>query len=157
MFGVIIPGQPIITNFVQNSPTAFSLSIPTGANHMAIFLSTPIINTELVAGIYFNSDDNEWKYLGFLSDLKPSAIFKVNLSNTPFKIGISIEPPKMEETSLVISKSNNNNFAVLVMKNLYNYVKSFNINLVPIKVFEDWYNNLIRKLSIDPNYLEKQD
>lgn len=122
----------------------------------------------MVAGIYLQSSAVEgWKYLGWLSDPKPSAVFKTALSGMPFQIGISIEPEKEPCMSLVAAKSyttanSNNNAALQVLKNLYNYITSFlggpvndpNV-AIPVRVFNEWHQGLLRKLSLDPQYLDK--
>lgn len=164
-FGLIIPGQAIRTDLSQTSVTSFSASVPVGGNHLVVFLTSPLNlpSPDLVAGIYlFASEAEGWRYLGWISDSKPSAVFKTSLSGTPFQLGISIETLKESSSLVVASKSTAANVALLVVKNLYNYISSFLAGgsvdqqvAIPLRVFNEWYQGLSRKLSLDPQYLEK--
>ena len=162
MFGIFVPGQPVRTDIVQTSPTTFTLDLSTGGNHLAIFLSAPLNNPSLVAGIYLlSSGSSNWTYLGFVSDVKPSAIFKIN-NISSFQLGISIEPPKNTDNQLILKNPSTDasapsSIATSVLRHLYHYVMSFNSggvdSTIPVSLFTDWYTALSKKLSIDPNYL----
>ena len=105
-----------------------------------------------------------------ISDGKPSAIFKVSATE-PFDLGISIEGPEFANQLLPTSQpgasgpahpptttTTNSSIIMAVVKNLYNHIMSFNVSsdtMIPLQVFVDWYNNLLRKVSLDPNYLCK--
>jgi protein Hikeshi len=171
MFGVFVPGQAVRTDLLQTSPTTFTITLSTGGNHLALFLLNPLNNPSLVANIYLLSEAGpDWKYLGFISDEKPSVIFKIN-NLTSFQLGISIEPPKpSDNTQLVLKNSiltgNNENassssMGMLILKHLYNYVMSFSSgstnSAIPVSVFTEWYNTLTKKLAFDPNFLSNQE
>jgi len=99
-------------------------------------------------------------------------------------LGISIEPINIVQAELAEKPSNmtmvkngtNLNqvgrTASLIIENLYNYITSFAVQTLPmnaiplgqlvdngylpLKSFQTWYENLSKKLAINPNYLEEE-
>jgi hypothetical protein len=144
--------------------------------------------------------------LGFVSNDKPSAIFKVGGKNkeratsatidigmdimedtaVTAQLGLSIDlianvenivsslsEPKALSTDMAISYpslAKSDSLSLKILENLYNYCTSFSTTSVPInsnmlgkdlnstylplKVFQDWYNTILRKLSSNPNFLD---
>lgn len=153
------------------------------------------------ASIYVNSDvgtsqGRPWRFLGVLSNDKPSAIFKLsemhkvgtNHTNeaqtaSVLEIGISIEPLTvldqllMENSSTaIVPVSTLKDNAVArplvvaqrVGEHLFNYLISFarraadaaatglDLQVVPVKAVQDWYNSLVRRASTDPDGFLRQ-
>jgi len=97
----------------------------------------------------------------------------VAAASVPITVGISIEPIAVVEqqmaaqrsTALVPANKSNpvtqaSSVVPRLLENLYNYVMSFagpssdvrgTSASVPIKVFQDWYENVQRRLRLDPN------
>lgn len=125
MFGAVCSGRPIqIAQQVES--TKFVIAIPNASkvNHLAIFLlpQTDFTDANFTALVYFQLPNlNEFKLLGGLNPMKPSAIFKLNnnappISNTVdddvsmndgdpedteiLNIGISIEPTEQAQALL---------------------------------------------------------
>lgn len=126
MFGAICSGRPIqLANQVET--TKYVITVPNSSNvsHIAIFLlpQTEFVDPNFTALVYFQlPNSNEFKLLGGLNPLKPSAIYKLNNNNvksnstqlddidmnesTPetgdgtINIGISIEPTPQAELLL---------------------------------------------------------
>lgn len=87
------------------------------------------------------------------------------------ELGISIEPLAVleglvAEKSLIVADRSNNEARTIVQRlaeNAFNYLSSFvrpaysfgGEHVVPLKTLEDWYNNCIRKATIDPKWLTK--
>ncbi|KAI1714016.1 protein OPI10 like protein [Ditylenchus destructor] len=88
VFGVIVTGRLIQTNFIQAAETEFitELEHANTINHVVVFLTgvSPFPD-HLGGSVYIRwqkmgSSGNEitgWRYLGFISNAKPSAIFRI--------------------------------------------------------------------------------
>lgn len=124
MFGAVCSGRPIQLA-QQVEPTKFVIAIPNASkvNHLAIFLlpQTEFTDVNFTALVYFQLPNlNEFKLLGGLNPIKPSAIFKLNNNASPISnsmdeddamndgetgseilnIGISIEPTQQAQVLL---------------------------------------------------------
>ncbi|KAL5251481.1 hypothetical protein ACHWQZ_G016997 [Mnemiopsis leidyi] len=152
MFGYIIAGQLPNTNFERVSETEFlsNLTVTSNALHVVVFVTEPF--PEGYGGaIYFNwpNPDPTWQYLGFISNNKPSAIFKasqlktgasgsglgsmfgVSAGGSQPQLGISalkldeIEQLTAANDSSALTISSNVQFVQTMLDNLYNYLSSF--------------------------------
>lgn len=129
MFGAVCSGRPIQLA-QQVEPTKFVIAIPNASkvNHMAIFLlpQTEFTDPNFTALVYFQLPNlNEFKLLGGLNPIKPSAIFKLNTAGPSLSamdyddvmndgdsadhevlnVGISIEPTPQAEALLAQEKT----------------------------------------------------
>eukprot|EP00128_Syssomonas_multiformis_P016499 Colp12_sorted_trinity150504_noHs@31276 len=154
MFGCIVAGRLVQTECVQVDPTHFLFTLPDGThiNHIVVFmLGTTPFPEGYGASVYFNwpTPEPAWQYLGYISNEKPSAIFKIsgvrpkNTTPNPFgtevemnaeenvlcQIGLSIEtldalkhlsPPEAKP-----SGTDGQSVAEKVATSVYNYVMSF--------------------------------
>ncbi|XP_050306034.1 protein OPI10 homolog [Anthonomus grandis grandis] len=161
MFGIIVSGRPVQTEFhqINERQCVSTIADADNINHIVVFLTGSIPFPEGTAGQVFFSwpDPNappNWQLLGYISNEKPSAIYKVSnlkkldemgdYSNMMFgqshivhnaQIGISIEPisniqevPSPEGTEVQVS------FAQKMLKSFMDYVLSYTItqtNMVP--------------------------
>ena len=153
MFGVIVSGRLVQTDFQNIDSSKFLTNIPDAdsINHIVVFLTGAQPFPDGLGGsVYFSWPDPSaapsWQLLGFITNMKPSAIFKISKlkpdinSTTPFgvqpishvaQIGISIEPLQQLELQTPIPQSipsNANSFIEFtnkMLENFFNYVASF--------------------------------
>ena len=83
MFSVIPANRPCLTTFVNISPTQFAFSFPSSPyfSHLVVFI-IPGNNLppNTAAGVHIQLPGSaEFRFLGAISNEKPSAIFRVNL------------------------------------------------------------------------------
>ncbi|PJF17510.1 Zinc finger, C2H2 domain-containing protein [Paramicrosporidium saccamoebae] len=184
MLGCIVAGRPTI------SPGRFLFVLPEPAtiNHIVVFLTGSVQFDEGTgASIYCNSDvgaaqGTAWKFLGVLTNDKPSAVFKVSGFSegiNMLEVGIAIEPISTLEQLLMESEPRSQclvpvspttlpnplTIAQRIGENLFNYVTSFtrmasllepSLQVVPLKTVQEWYNGLIRKVTSDPDGFMRQ-
>ncbi|XP_044262530.1 protein OPI10 homolog [Tribolium madens] len=154
MFGLIVSGRPVQTEFQPISETQFITTIPDAdsINHIVVFLTGAIPFPEGTAGqVYFSWPDPHappnWQPLGHISNTKPSAIFKISSlkkleemgdsMNILFgqshivhnaQIGIAIEPlANIREIESANNPSNNVTFAHKMLENFMNFVLSYSV------------------------------
>ncbi|XP_011306503.1 protein OPI10 homolog [Fopius arisanus] len=161
MFGIIVSGRLVETNIPQINVNQFLINVPDAdnVNHIVVFLTGTIPFPEGTGGaVYFSWPDPNappnWQFLGYISNLKPSAIFKIlNLKkNHEFEntnsgifgigtishvaqIGISIEPLNsielqanaVSEAAMNATTSSAIEFAQKMLMNFCNYISSFSV------------------------------
>ncbi|KAG5892094.1 hypothetical protein JTB14_011994 [Gonioctena quinquepunctata] len=161
MFGIIVSGRLVQTEFQQISETQLVTTIndADNINHIVVFLTGIVPFPDGTAGqVYFSWPDPNappnWQLLGFLSNQKPSAIFRISnlkkldemgdYSNMMFgqshivhnaQIGISIEPlSNIRDVSAPNGIESNVTFTQKMLENFMNFVLSYSItqaNMVP--------------------------
>lgn len=101
MFSLVPAGRPVQTNIQQLSETQFAFEVPSQPHfsHITVFLNPGVVIPDGAAvGIYIQLPGAAgFKFLGGLANEKPSAVYKINLSNASgsadsIKVGISLEP-----------------------------------------------------------------
>ncbi|XP_034944976.1 protein OPI10 homolog [Chelonus insularis] len=157
MLGIIVSGRLVQTDFQQISENQFLINVADAdnVNHIVIFLTGTIPFPDGMGGaVYFSWPDPNappnWQFLGYISNVKPSAIFKIsNLKkNHEFEnsnlgifgigkishvaqIGISVEPLSVIEpqaANLVTEKANEFlKFGQKMIMNFLNYISSFSV------------------------------
>ena len=101
-----------------------------------------------------------------------------NVSSITATLGISIEPINVVEEQIATLPQSNaavpenaSQITLYILKNLYNYVTSFASSVVPFgaqkigtgdlylstKVFQDWYDGFMRKVTMNPNIVLKNE
>nr|CAG4650468.1 EOG090X0D82 [Sida crystallina] len=158
MFGLIVSGRLVQTEFQQAGETQFVAMVldADNINHIVIFLTgTQAFPEGLGGSVYFSWPDPaappSWQYLGFISNSKPSAIFKItklktnaDQRNAPIfgqglishnaQIGISIEPLQTIAAQIPCVSSEPSaissfmDFAQKTVQNLFDYVASFAVS-----------------------------
>eukprot|EP00042_Codosiga_hollandica_P030936 m.183458 g.183458 ORF g.183458 m.183458 type:complete len:208 (-) comp53499_c0_seq1:192-815(-) len=160
MFGLIVAGRLVDTGAVQTDMNKFMFSVPNSesVNHFVVFLlgSEPIIEGH-AAAIYVGwpaEDGVNWNLAGFVSNEKPSAIFKLgkpradtSAESQPFfavpqladdamaastiQIGVAIEPIESlaqqtpASTYTAPTLSDLALFSQKMVEHLYNFAASF--------------------------------
>jgi len=156
MLGLIVSGRLVKTDFQQASPTQFVTVVEDAdnINHIVVFLTgTQPFPDGYGGSVYFSWPDPmsppSWQLLGFITNNKPSAIFKITKlkptlgSGNPVptfgtgqishnaQIGVSIEPLSQiasQSPNAITEPSNTSTFmefAQRVVQNLFDYVASF--------------------------------
>nr|CAG4642026.1 EOG090X0D82 [Eurycercus lamellatus] len=160
MFGLIVSGRLVQTDFQQISATQFVITVPDAdsINHLVIFLTGTIPFPDGFGGsVYFSwpcpNAPPSWQLLGFLTNAKPSNIYKITkLKNDPTgnsstnqfgfsqpsshnaQIGISIEPLEQiaaQSPNAITEPSNMSTFvefAENTIHNFFDYVASFAVS-----------------------------
>ncbi|PRD21321.1 UNVERIFIED_CONTAM: Hikeshi [Trichonephila clavipes] len=156
MFAVIVAGRLVQTDFQPLDTTKFVTNIvdADNVNHIVVFLTGAQPFPDGLGGsVYFSWPDPNaapaWQLLGFISNTKPSTIFKISKlksdSNmtTPFgvqpishvaQIGVSIEPLQQLELQTPITSSTPSNvdsfmeYTNKMLENFINYICSFAIS-----------------------------
>lgn len=157
MLGLICSGRLVQTDFQQVSETKLLFTVPDAddINHIVLFLVGTIpFPSDMAGAVYFSWPDPNappnWQFLGYISNSKPSAIFKIsNLKkNDEFEnqnlsifgmgkishvaqVGISVEPLlAVEQQAAALTTQTTNNFIEFAQKtlsNFVNYVSSFSV------------------------------
>ncbi|KAL2726758.1 protein OPI10 [Vespula squamosa] len=157
MLGIIVSGRLVQTDFQQIGENQFLITVPDAdnINHIVVFLTGTVPFPDGMGGaVYFSWPDSNappnWQFLGFISNVKPSAIFKISTlkKNHEFEnsnlgifgvgkishvaqIGISVDPLNViEQQAATVSETATNSFIEFVQKMLtsfLNYVSSFSV------------------------------
>ncbi|KAM7539955.1 hypothetical protein Aperf_G00000039408 [Anoplocephala perfoliata] len=161
MFAALLAGQIVQSNFVEVSPGKLLLDLPPlgKSNHVVVFLTgQTALPVGFGAGVHFGIVENGqtlWSYLGFLSNERPSAIFRVsglkrnhltqianpfqNVSNASAgsvvtaRLGISLETqvelsgqtPALENSSTSLGVYDGVKFAQFAAENLFNFASGY--------------------------------
>ncbi|XP_017881500.1 protein OPI10 homolog [Ceratina calcarata] len=157
MLGIIVSGRLVQTDFQQIGENQFLITVPDAdnINHIVLFLTGTIPFPDGTGGaVYFSWPDPtappNWQFLGYISNAKPSAIFKISTlkKNHEFEnsnlgifgvgkishvaqIGVSVDPiAAIEQQAATLAATNTNSFLEFVQKMLtsfLNYVSSFSV------------------------------
>ncbi|XP_012059504.1 PREDICTED: protein OPI10 homolog [Atta cephalotes] len=157
MLGIIVAGRLVQTDFQQVGENQFLITIPDAdnINHIVVFLTGTIPFSDGMGGtVYFSWPDPNappnWQFLGYISNSKPSAIFKIsNLKkNHEFvnsnlgifgvgkishfaQIGVSVDPLTVIEqqiaTVAATTTSSSMEFVQKMLTSFVNYVTSFTV------------------------------
>ncbi|XP_072433840.1 protein Hikeshi isoform X3 [Chiloscyllium punctatum] len=156
MFGCLVAGRLVQTDAQQVAEGKFVFNLPDyeNVNHVVVFmLGTAPFPVGTGGSVYFSYPDKDgtpvWQLLGFISNEKPSAIFKISRLKTeeigqhPFgmmnitqtqsvaQIGISVEPVEFltQQTPVasaaVSTVDSFTQFTQKMLDNFYNFSTSF--------------------------------
>ncbi|EFN79212.1 protein OPI10 homolog [Harpegnathos saltator] len=158
MLGILVAGRFVQTDFQQIGENQFLINVPDAdnINHIVVFLTGTVPFPDGMGGaVYFSWPDlsapPNWQFLGYISNNKPSAIFKISTlkKNHEFEnsnvgifgigkishvaqIGVSVEPLAVieQQAAMLVTTTNNNfiEFAEKMLTNFMNYVASFTVN-----------------------------
>ncbi|XP_043270385.1 protein OPI10 homolog [Venturia canescens] len=157
MFGLLVASRLVQTDFQQVGETQFLITVndADNINHIGLFLTGTVPFPEGMGGaVYFSWPDPNappnWQFLGYISNCKPSAIFKIsNLKkNHEFEnsnlgifgigkishvaqIGVSVEPLNIiEQQAVAVATTTTNTFVEFTQKmitSFLNYISSFSV------------------------------
>ncbi|KAG5679504.1 hypothetical protein PVAND_009067 [Polypedilum vanderplanki] len=156
-FGLIISGRLVQTDFQQIEETKFLTNIADAdnINYIVTFLTGSIpLPLGTCAGVYWSWPDSQnpsrWQFLGYISNSKPSAIFKIsqlkrlhelemeetvmqfgaNAVSHIAQVGISIESEAsvLQQVPAISNKTEEYfEFGRKMLENFMNYASSFTI------------------------------
>ncbi|CAG9319970.1 unnamed protein product [Blepharisma stoltei] len=172
MFGIIIPGQPVIYNFTQISETQWTIDLPSPGliNNLTFFLASPLPEGYAAALSYSIPPFATIEFLGAIANERPSDIIHTAWSFNPsinssslIKLLISVELIS-NIAGLVENKANSDirqQYAKKVALNLYRFMESFNKNtdmnqgmlVLPADVLDKWLIRFDQKFRLDPYFV----
>lgn len=158
MFACLVAGRLVQTDIQQADETHFVCQIPNSetVNHVVIFMTGALPFPEGTGGaVHFgfaSPSGVNWHYIGFISNEKPSAIFKISglkqdsnavmnsfmggmapVSGNVSQIGISVEPLSqiMQQTPVSQAQASKTDsvtqYTTKLLENFYNFASSFAI------------------------------
>ena len=174
LFGVVVPGRPVMTDFQPVNETKCSaiLEDPCSCNELVFFLlpSTPI-PPGYGAILYFSiAPFTEWELIGSIWPQKPSGVFRTGWATNEsmvgcgmVQLGVALEPLQTIENLEIASSGVEDRFAFAhkIALDLFNFMVSFStatqagMMVVPTNVFDTWLERFERKYRQDPNFFLK--
>lgn len=171
-FGLIVPGQPVITNFRKVAKSKFSAQLhnPISIDNICFFFRPGIKIPPLGVVVYFSIDSKQWHLLGSISSDKPSEIFKTGWSTFPamapcksVMLGISVESIDTVKNLQRGVRRDSRELAMHVAKNLHSFMTSFakpvppalgisNAIIVPTDIVDRWMTKFKSKYDKDPTF-----
>ncbi|KAF4716708.1 hypothetical protein FOZ63_004622 [Perkinsus olseni] len=175
MFGLAIPGRPVITDFVQETETSWHVDVPnpSSISSFSVFLLRPVPSDTVGLGVYYTATTDGATFVGALSNAKPTDIFSPGWPLNPdiasmpaVRIGLAFEPsesllPKMSTVSESVDFKRE--FARKVALNLFRYIESFNTSgggdarfmRCPQDLLDRWLQRFDDKYDKDPMFVFK--
>lgn len=177
LFGVVVPGRPVITEFtpIESTKAVALLPEPSLIPDLTFFLlpTTPVPHG-YGAILYYALPPyfNHWEIIGSISPEKPSGSFRTGWTTTKseeisgcpvVQLGVSLEPLEtIANLSLTYSGVEERfEFAHKIALDLFRYMTSFSqssqpgMMLVPNNVFDSWMKRFEDKYQRDPNFMMK--
>ncbi|KAI2668858.1 Protein Hikeshi [Labeo rohita] len=169
MFGCLVAGRLVATDkFVFNLPDYENV------NHVVVFmLGTLPFPAGMGGAVYFSFPDpavgQVWQLLGFITNEKPSAIFRISGLKAVAQVGVSIESLDLLAQQTPVSNSavstvdSFTQFTQKMLESLYNFTSSFALSqsqmtpnpsemYVPASSILKWYENFQRRMVQNPNF-----
>ena len=174
LFGVVAAGRPVMTDFqtVNETRAVTMLADPCSIAEVTFFLlpTTPV-PPGYGAILYYSAPPSfdTWTVIGAISPEKPSGVFRTgwpteeSLAGCPcVQLGVALEPLATIE-NLELSRGGVEDrfaFAHKIALDLFQYMSSFSTEqngmmLVPVKIFDSWFERFERKYKLDPNFFLK--
>uniref|UniRef100_L7LZI1 Uncharacterized protein n=1 Tax=Rhipicephalus pulchellus TaxID=72859 RepID=L7LZI1_RHIPC len=189
IFGAIVTGRLVQTDFQTVDQTKFLINIPDpdSINHIVVFLTGTQPFPEGFGGsVYFCYPSPEavgnWQLLGFISNAKPSAIFRISKHrkecsemhafsahgfSSVAQLGISVEPLaqiqfQASSPADAMAVDSHTEFCTKMAESLFNHLASYGGSVAvpthpgesffPMRALEQWYSNFRRRLEQNPNF-----
>jgi len=173
MFGLVVPGHPVITEFTQVGTTQWSVELqnPASISNLTFFITGPL-PAECAAALScsFSPSFTSFEFLGAVATEFPSDIFNTGWALNPDKsscasvrVLVSLEAiatiaPLVEERKRSDIRQT---YAKKVALNLFRFMESFNQNsgqygeflMVPMDVLDKWFLKFGTKFKYDPNFV----
>jgi len=187
MFAILPAGRLVQTNFQETQPGKF-LCILEGANtvnHLAVFMTGAMpLPAGFGATVHLgfpaaNGQVTDWKLMGFLTNEKPSAIFRLGgnrFGEMPLlvaQIGVGLEPLQVIQQQAAtmpnplgaasrFTLEEMGEFCRKMLGNFFHFASSFAVQvpdvtgrvqtIVPMETLQGWYANIERRMAVDPEW-----
>lgn len=175
LFGVVVPGRPLVTEWaaLSESKCVTALIEPASVNEITFFLlpSTPIPPGYGAVLYYTTPPGTDWSILGAVTPMKPSGIFRTGWTTMEemqfcpaVQLGVSLEPFETIDNLQISGSGVDDRFAFAhkIARDLFLYMTSFStptnvgeMLMVPTGILDRWIERFNRKYSIDPNFMMK--
>lgn len=174
LFGLVIPGRPLITEFqtIDNTKAVTIIESPGSVPELTFFLlSSTVIPIGFGAILYYAIPPfANWEIIGSVSPDKPSGSFRTGWTTSEdilgcqcVQIGVALEPiSTIDNLELTLSGVEDRfSFAHKIATDLFTYMASFSqtsqpgMMLVPTNIFDSWFQRFERKYRLDPNFMMK--
>eukprot|EP01066_Platyproteum_vivax_P014838 Platyproteum_vivax@DN6628_c0_g1_i1.p1 len=177
-FGIVIPGRPVIVQFVADNapqPTQWITEIetPRDVSDMAVFLSAPLGLPNVGIAVFWSAAPFEnFQYLGAISDLKPSSILSTGWSLNPDvvqlpSLRILLALKSAEELAALIEVTPpldlRKDYAKKIALNLFRFIESFSqvgangLIQCPNNILDSWFLRFEEKFKKDPSFILRQE
>lgn len=179
LFGLVIPGRPVITEFQTIDPTKAITIVeqPATVAEITFFLlpTTPIPPGYGAILYYAVPPFNNWVCIGAVDVSKPSGTFRTGwathdeVRHCPvIQLGVSLEPLETINNLQLTHSGVEDRFAFAhkIALDLFQYMSSFSdasssghqgMMVVPMNIFDRWMERFERKFKQDPNFMMKQN
>lgn len=176
LFGVVVPGRPVITEFqvVDDQRCITLIDQPWSITEVTFFLVNNGCIPPGYGAILFYAVPpfTNWVLLGSIDPSKPSGIFRTSWTTneeiqkcSQVQLGVSLEPLETIR-NLEITNSgveDRFSFAHKIALDLFQYLSSFtssssggnNTMVVPVNIFDRWLERFERRYKMDPNFMMK--
>ena len=178
MFGVIVPGRPMITEFNRvhgGSRFAVGIENPADVSEVVFCLLNPTtFPPSHGICLYSNTaKTDEWRLIGVLSRDSPSGIFRTGWGSVKgiryaksMTLGVSVESSTVTSTasSIVRAENDRKDYPLKIAENIFFFLSSFSRKdaasgieyfTVPVAALKKWLETFKEKLSRDPSFLFK--
>eukprot|EP00598_Pedospumella_elongata_P009270 CAMPEP_0185006174 /NCGR_PEP_ID=MMETSP1098-20130426/83863_1 /TAXON_ID=89044 /ORGANISM="Spumella elongata, Strain CCAP 955/1" /LENGTH=180 /DNA_ID=CAMNT_0027534307 /DNA_START=69 /DNA_END=611 /DNA_ORIENTATION=- len=175
LFGIVVPGRPVITEFqlVDSTKAMTMLEQPATVPELTFFLlPTTVIPPGYGAILYYSVPPfQNWVLIGSIDPSKPSGIFRTNWANNEevrncpvVQLGVSLEPLETINNLHIAGSGVEDRFAFAhkIALDLFQYMTSFSSGTqngmiaVPTSIFDKWMERFERKYRLDPNFMMKE-
>lgn len=176
LFGLVIPGFPLITELTQIGEVNWMLELPApnSINTITVFLTNPLPEGMAAALSFTLPPYTNIEFLGAIANTRPSDTFNTSWALNPevntqtnVRLLISLEPIATI-ASLVENKMTTDmrqEYAKKVALNLFRFMESFNQNtgqygeflVLPSNIIDKWLEKFEFKFKFDPNFVFKTE
>jgi len=175
LFGVVIAGRPVITDFAPVSEGRCVATVPSPADvaEVSFFLlpHSPVPPTH-GAVLHYTADGAHWQPLGAVTHAKPSGIFRTGWAmqqamraSAAIQLGVALEPlESVRNLELADGAGHERRWlAQKIARDLYKFAASFATGgggatlTVPANFVERWIEKFEAKCRVDPGFMMKND
>ena len=164
-FGVVVPGRPVLANFVMVDAAKCVASIerPAEVSELCFFLlPAHQLPRSMCAALYYSVDGANYSVLGSVSAEKPSGIFRLPPASaaswaaaSAAQIGVVLEPSTHAQNLDLVGSgvADRRSFARAIARDLMAFVTSF--GRPPPDIVDRWLARFDAKYARDPNFFLK--
>eukprot|EP01054_Gregarina_sp_Poly1_P000803 Gregarina_sp_Poly_1__802@NODE_1191_length_4820_cov_488_145382_g807_i1_p4_GENE_NODE_1191_length_4820_cov_488_145382_g807_i1NODE_1191_length_4820_cov_488_145382_g807_i1_p4_ORF_typecomplete_len171_score26_00DUF775/PF05603_12/1_7e39_NODE_1191_length_4820_cov_488_145382_g807_i129113423 len=170
MFGLVVPGRQLVTNFIRESETSWVCEIPNPreiANFALFFTDELPLDPPIGVSVYcsYVQPFTSWQFVGALSGARKSEIFtvgwpwipEVNQGTIALKLVVEPAAAILEKLQTSPPQDIRKEFARKTAINLFRYLESFNAAPQLQNVLDAWFARFEQKYSVDPNFVLRSE